>query len=252
MAVMAAWLLVSSCGPAKDIIYVQDLQPNIELTLQKGGELTLQPGDKVSIQIHSRDEELARMFNLGQGYSSGRNIGGASALYTVEPNGTIEMPILGSIDVEGMTRSDVARAVKYRLLAANLLRDPTVTVEFPDMAFYVIGESSPGRHLFPDDKLNLLEALSISGDLSMMGKRTNVLVLRTENGKQVPYRVDLTKTDEVYGSPVYYVRQNDMIYVEPNQVRQNSSTANGSSYMTPGFWISMFSFATTLAILFTK
>ena len=120
------------------------------------------------------------------------------------------------------------------------------------MAYYIIGESGVGRHKFPADKINLLEALSMSGDLSISGKRTNILVLRTENGKQVPYRVDLTRADDVYGSPVYYIKQNDMIYVEPTQVKANQSTANGNSYMTPSFWMSMFSFATTLVILFTK
>ena len=77
-------------------------------------------------------------------------------------------------------------------------------------------------------------------------------MLRTENGKQVPYRVDLTSTDDVYSSPAYYIQQNDMIYVEPTQVKANQSTANGNSYLTPSFWMSMFSFATTLVILFTK
>ena len=249
---VAAAAFTSSCGPAKDIIYMQDLPLNADLKLQEGGELRLMPGDRLYINIHSRDSELASMFNLGSGYSSGNSIGGSTAVYTVLPNGSIDMPILGTMQVQGLTRLEVAQLVKYRLLAANLLRDPTVNVEFPDMAYYVIGESGTGRHVFPDDKLNIIEALSLAGDLTITGRRTNVLVLRTENGRQTPYRVDLTKTDEVYGSPVYYLKQNDMIYIEPNQVRQNQSTANGSSYMTPAFWISMFSFATTLAVLFSK
>ena len=244
-------ILATSCGPAKDIVYMQDLPPNSILTLQEGGELKLQPGDKLDIIVHSRDEELAKMFNLSRAVNSGYATS-QPPLYTVDENGKIDMPILGSISVEGLNRMEVAQQIKYRLLAGNLLRDPIVTVEFPDMAYYIIGESGVGRHKFPADKINLLEALSMSGDLSISGKRTNILVLRTENGKQVPYRVDLTRADDVYGSPVYYIKQNDMIYVEPTQVKANQSTANGNSYMTPSFWMSMFSFATTLVILFTK
>lgn len=250
-AIIAIAAMVSSCGPAKDIVYMQDLPSNAILTLQDGGELRLQPGDKVDITVHSRDEELAKMFNIGH-HGGSTTGGGSSAYYTVDKNGKIDMPVLGQISVEGLTRLQVAQLVKYRLLSGSLLRDPIVTVEFPEMAYYIIGESGVGRHTFPTDKMNLLEALSISGDLNISGKRTNILVLRTEDGKQVPYRVDLTSADNVYSSPAYYVKQNDMIYIEPNQVKANQSTANGNNYLTPTFWMSMFSFATTLVVLFTK
>jgi len=252
-AIIAIAAVATSCGPAKDIVYMQDLPTNAVLTLQEGGELRLQPGDKLDITVHSRDEELAKMFNIRSLDSN--YYGSASremSLYTVDKNGSIDMPVLGQVSVEGLTRLEVAQLIKYRLLSGSLLRDPIVTVEFPEMAYYIIGESGVGRHTFPSDKMNLLEALSVSGDLTISGKRTNILVLRTENGRQVPYRVDLTSAEAVYSSPVYYIRQNDMIYIEPTQVKANQSTANGNSYMTPGFWISMFSFATTIAILLTK
>lgn len=251
---IAAIAVTTSCGPAKDIIYIQDLPPNAQLTLQADGELVAEAGDKLSVTVHSRDQELARMFNLSADPQATATPGRAShSLYTVDKAGNIDMPVLGNMHVAGKTRLEIADMVKYKLLAGSLLRDPVVTVEFPRMAYYVIGESGTvGRHEFPDDKLNLLEALSISGDLNINGRRTNVRVLRTEGGKQTAYHVDLTKTDQLYASPAYYIHQNDMIYVEPNQVRQNQSTANGSSYMTPTFWISMLSFAATVAVLIAK
>lgn len=242
--------ILSSCGPAKDVIYIQDLQPEAEITLQPDGELRLMPGDHVSVSVYSRDEELAKMFNINMAGTGVRSEGGN--YYTVDPQGNIDFPILGNLQVQGLTRIEVAQLIKYRLLAGQLLRDPIVSVHFPDMAFYVIGESGVGRHEFPSDKINLLEAISLSGDIQLSGKRTNVLVLRTEGDKQVPYRVDFTKTDDIYGSPVYYVRQNDMIYIEPTQVRANQSTAHGNNYLTIGFWTSMLSLAATLAVLFTK
>ena len=216
--------IMTSCGPAKDIIYIEDLQPEAEITLQPDGELRLQPGDHVSVNVYSRDEELAKMFNINLVGTSLRNQ--ESNYYTVDPQGNIDFPILGNLQVQGLTRMEVAQLIKYRLLSGQLLRDPIVTVHFPDMAFYVIGESGVGRHEFPSDKLNLLEAISISGDLQLSGKRTNVLVLRTEGDRQVPYRVDFTKTDDLYGSPAYYVRQNDYIYVAPNNIRQANSKYN--------------------------
>lgn len=254
-AAIAVMGITSSCGPAKDIIYIEDLQPEAEITLQPDGELRLQPGDHVAVNVYSRDEELARMFNINRTTNTGGAGGsgvGSGNYYTVDPQGNIDFPILGNLQVQGLTRIEVANLIKYRLLAGQLLRDPIVTATFPDMAFYLVGESGVGRHPFPTDKLNLLEAISLTGDIQLSGKRTNVLVLRTEGNKQVPYRVDFTKVDELYGSPAYYVRQNDMIYVEPTQVRANQSTAHGNNYLTIGFWTSMLSLAATLAVLFTK
>ena len=190
LLIVATGALIVSCGPAKDIAYMQDLPDNAVLTLQENGELRLQPGDKLRIKVHSRDEEMVKMFNLSQTNSSGSI---EHDMYTVDPNGKIDLPVLGQLSVEGLTRLEVAQLIKYRLLAGSLLRDPIVTVEFPQMAYYVIGESGVGRHEFPADKLNIMEALSISGDLAISGKRTNILVLRTENGQQIPYRIDLTR-----------------------------------------------------------
>lgn len=251
---LATAMISSSCGPARDIVYMQDLPADAKLRVQTDGDLRLRPGDRLSIVIHSRDKELASMFNLGDSYTSvstGYENNRAN-YYTIDAAGNIDMPILGMMHVEGLTRAEVSQMVKFRLLSGNLLRDPIVTTVFPDMAFYVIGESGVGRHTFPDDKLNILEALSISGDLAISGKRTNILVLRTEGDKQVPYRVDLTSTDDVYSSPAFYVRQGDMIYVEPTQVKANTSTANGSNYMTLGFWSSVLSLCLTIAVLVKK
>lgn len=246
-AAIAVMGITSSCGPAKDVIYIEDLQPEAEITLQPDGEIRLQPGDHVAISVNSRDEELAKMFNLNP--ISGTE---GSNYYTVDPQGNIDFPVLGNLQVQGLTRIEVAQLVKFRLLAGQLLRDPIVTAYFPDMAFYLIGESGVGRHPITTDKLNLLEAMSLTGDIQLSGKKTNVLVLRTEGNKQIPYRVDFTKVDDLYGSPAYYVRQNDFIYVEPTQVRANQSTAHGNNYLTIGFWTSMLSLAATLAVLFTK
>ncbi len=240
-------LILASCGPAKNIIYLQDLPADSELAVQPNGDLRLQPGDKLTITVYSRDSELSKMFNL-----LGNEKSNEVSAYTVDNNGNIDMPIIGSVHVAGLTRLEVADKIKYRLLSGSLLRDPVVIVSFPAMAYYVIGESGVGRYEFPDDHLTLLEAISLSGDMTIHGKRTNVRLIRTEGGKQHTYAVDLTNADDLYSSPAYYVRQGDMIYIEPNQVKQNQSTPNGSQYMTPTFWISMFSFLSTLLVLFIK
>ncbi len=242
LIVVAVVIALMSCGTAKDITYVEDIQQNVTIALQKERQIKLQPGDKLDISVHSRDTELAEMFN--------QNTNGSKGYYTVDATGKIDMPILGLLSVEGKTRMEVAELIKYRIIAAKLVRDPTVTVDYADMGYYVIGEvGHAGRFDIDRDKITLLEGIAMAGDLTIQGKRTNVLVLRTEDGKQTPYRVDLTKTDDLYSSPAYYLQQNDMIYVEPNKMRKNQSTLNANTLQTPAFWMSAVSFVLTIIAL---
>ena len=154
---------------------------------------------------------------------------------------------------KGLTRLEVADLIKYRLLAGKLLRDPTVTVEYANMYYYVMGEvGNPGKHEIEHDQITLLEALSEAGDLTIQGRRDNILVLRTVNGEQTPYRVDITQTEKLYGSPAFYLQQNDLIYVEPNTMRVNQSQLNANTLRTPGFWFSTTSFVLSLILLLTR
>ena len=124
-------IFFSSCKTNSKVVYLQDIQSNIAIALQEVKEITLKPGDKLNIVVYSRDQELVKMFNLismSEGNNSREN-----SYYTVNKEGQIDMPILGLISVEGLTRLEVADLIKYRLLAGKLLRDPTVTVEYANM-----------------------------------------------------------------------------------------------------------------------
>lgn len=243
-------IMAVSCKTPTDVVYLQDIQSNITMALQEEKPIRLQPGDRLRIIIHSKNEELVGMFNL---QISGTTESGSYSLYTVNSAGQIDMPVLGIIDVEGYTRTELADYIKYRLLSANLLRDPIVNVEYANMNFYVAGEvNKPGRVEINRDRINLLEALLDAGDLTINGRRDNILVLRTENGVQVPYRVDITNTRSLYSSPVYYVQQNDMIYVEPNEQRINQSSQNANVTRTPSFWMAVGSFLMSLILFLNK
>lgn len=250
---------LSSCRTATKVTYLQDIMPDVQINLQEEQPIRLAKGDKVSIVVHGRDDEIVKMFNLIN--TSGNVSGGSSSgmgdnnhtQYTVDENGQIDMPILGPISVAGMTREEVAATVKYRLLSGKLVRDPTVTVDFSNLCYSLLGEvNSPGSKHVTRDKVTILEAIADAGDLTINGRRDNILVLRTENGKQTPYRIDLTQTQSVYSSPVYYLKQNDMIYVEPNEVRANQSTFNGSAMHTPSFWFSLISMVSTVLLFLAK
>jgi polysaccharide export outer membrane protein len=243
-------VLLSSCATQRKITYLQDIQPEVPINIQNNGDLVLEPGDRVTITVFSRDRELSELFNLvervpGEGTSRRHQ-------YTVKPDGTVEIPTLGSVYVQGLTRLEVEDKIKYELLASKLLLDPTVIVEYYDLAFSTIGALGVGRHEIPKDRINILEALALAGDLSLMGQRENVLVLRTENGIQTPYLVDLTSVESVYSSPVYYIRQNDIIYVEPNKKLAAQSDPNASTFQNFGFWISLPNTITSLVLLLSR
>lgn len=247
--------ILSGCSTPTKVVYLQDIQPEVVVALQETKKITLQPGDKLTIAVYSRDRELSQMFNLGSSYgtSSTNTSNDRNSFYTINDEGNIDMPILGPIHVEGLTRLEVADLIKFKLLAGKLVRDPTVTVEYAAMSYFVLGEvASPGRKDIDRDRITLLEALSQAGDLTIQGRRDNILVLRTEDGRQTPYRVDITQTGSLYASPVYYLKQNDMIYVEPNEMRVNQSQLNANTLRTPGFWFGATSFLLSLVLLITK
>lgn len=247
---MLVILFAAGCSTVPKIAYLRELPAEAPVALQETQDLTLKPGDRLQISVFSRDKELSAMFNLYEGggyggynsYSSGSygsgNRGGGHP-YTIDKNGEIEMPVLGRIKVSGKTRLEVADLIKYRILAGQLLADPTVLVEYFDMSFYALGEiGHNGRVSIPRDNITIMEAISLAGDLTISGRRDNVMVLRTENGKQTPYFVDLTNPQSVYNSPVYYLQQNDMIYVEPTPMRANQSTQMANQTRNPAFWMS--------------
>ena len=247
-------LMLSSCKTPRDITYLQDVNVNVPIKPKGDGYIRFMKGDKLSIFVHSRDEKLMGLFNLSgrNGGSSMMSAGGQNyAPYTVDDNGEIEFPVLGNIKIEGMTRGEVQKKIKNELISQSLCKDPIVNVAFYNMSFSVLGNAGTGVKQINKDRITLLEAIAM-GDLNIDGLRKNILVMRQEGDQQVPYRVDLTSGESVYNSPVYYIRQNDIIYVEPNDKFKRNSTVMGSNAYQPTFWMSLASFVTTFILIFTR
>ena len=262
-------LVFASCNTSKRITYFQDIQNFTDTSgvkEQPAPEIRLRPDDKISIIVNSKDPELTNLFNLPYvtrtlGSTSENNLSGTqhgTSGYIIKKDGTIDFPVLGSIRVEGMTRDEVSAYIKNQLITQNLCNDPIVTVEFVNLQFSVMGEvKKPGSYNISRDYVTILDALSLAGDLNINGKRDNVLVLRPDSiGRLTAYTVDLRSFESVQNSPVYYIHQNDYIYVEPNKKKANESTVNANTVQSASFWISVASFfaslASTISVILTR
>lgn len=246
-------LMAVSCSAPKEIAYFQDLQPGVtELTVTSPVEIKVRPKDKLSILVNSQDQKLNELFNL-QNPSSSNSSNRVELGYTVDSDGFITFPVLGKVRVGGMTREQIAGYLTEQIKERELIKDPVVIVEFMNLCVSVLGEvNRPGRIDIDRDNMTILDALSEAGDLTIFGKREKVLVLRHENGKQRVYGINLCSADHIYNSPVYYLQQNDVVYVEPNNTKARQSTVNGNTVRSTSFWLSLASFLTSIVVLIAK
>lgn len=249
----------SSCDMQKKVVYLQDVTSNMDLNPALISNIHVQSGDKLSIIVNSRTPELSNLFNLAVPYRyvGSSNISSAqsqAAFYTVDTNGDIDFPIIGKLHVAGLTRQEISALVKECLISEDLLKDAVVTVEFGNLSFSVMGEvNAQGRYNIEKDQVTLLEALSMARDLTINGDRSNVLVLRTNlDGSQKSYRIDLTNSQSLYNSPAFYIRQHDVIYVQPNMQRARQSNSASNTFQSPSFWISLSSLACTIILMIQK
>lgn len=259
-------VLLAACSTPQNIAYFQDVVDKSAVTLQTEKVFRLRPEDKVNIVVNSKDPSLEQLFTLTA--PSTRNIIGASTTpntvagkssggssqqtiaYTVDSNGYIDFPVIGTIKAEGLTRQELASTIKQALIGRQLVLDPIVTVEYVNMSVSVLGEvNRPGRQEITRDKFTLLDAISQAGDLTINGQRENVKILRKVNGEMQCYTVNLCSTYDITASPAYYLQQDDVVYITPNDKRLRESTTTGNTVLTPSFWISVASLLTTVTAL---
>lgn len=251
-------LFLSSCNSSKNVTYFQDIPLEQNISTVKSSDIKVMPKDLISIVVSSKNPELAALFNLPKvSYQAGSATSNESTAnqilgYTVDSGGNIDFPVLGSIHVAGLSREQLASVIKERLVKENLVNDAVVTVDFLNLKISVLGEvKNPGKYSIDRDQITLLEAISMAGDLTIYGKRNGIMVIREADGNRITYKMDL-RSSETFSSPAYYLRQNDVIYVEPNNTRAGQSTINENNVKSVSLWMSIASFATTLAVLIFK
>ena len=257
LAFAALLLTLSSCKTREKILYFQDIENGAVIPTQAIQPLTFQSGDKLTVVVTSSSTpQLAVQFNLPMvtiqaGTVNAQSSSQQMAVYTIDENGCIDIPTLGRTKISGLTRSETAAKIQA-LLRDGKLRDAVVTVNAYDQYITILGEvKSPGKQTITKDRLTIIEAIGAAGDLTIHGCRDNILVLRQEGNETKSYYVDLRSKD-VMNSPVYNLRQNDVVYVQPNKVRMGQSTNNDNSLRTISTWISIASFLMSLGVIVLK
>ena len=247
--------MLASCSTVKDIAYFQNKIVNEPEAIDKHAGIVIQPKDMLSIVVSSRNPELVAMFNLPiVNYMAGTEMvisGSQQRLlgYVVDNNGLIDFPVLGPIDVAGLTRWELSELIKKKLLDGGLLTDAVVTVEFMNFKISVIGEvNSPGTFTIQGDKVTVLQAISLARDLTIFGERENVTVIRERDGQRTMYEINLCDVS-MFNSPAYYLQQNDVVYVQPSAVKARQSTTDDKALRMTSIFVSGGSLLVSLASL---
>lgn len=244
-------LLFTSCIPKKEMVYLQGNQSFNELSSNYAP--IIQSDDMLYINITSFEPGAASPFNLetlGVDPNDKSTSSGAFSVqkqtYLVDNLGNIDFPVIGILAVSGYSVSELKEVLKKKL--ELYVKDPVINIRIVNFKVSVLGEvQSPGTVTSDSQRLTLLEALAKSGDLSIYGKRDNILIIRDIQGLKTFNRVDITKADFV-NSPFYYLDQNDVVYVEPRKSKIDSATF-GSNF---GAIVSLVGLGLTLVLLITK
>jgi polysaccharide export outer membrane protein len=218
------FLIISSCAPTRNLVYFNDLNSAGEYTEEIKNKIdpVIQPDDLLSITVSSLNPESNMLFNSGVMQPIGST---SSAIatnktndgYLVDKSGDINFPVLGSVKLAGLTKAQATDKMTAQI--RNSVKNPIVNIRFLNFKITVIGEvNRPSTFTVLTEKISLLEALSLAGDLTSYGKRENILLIREKNGIRSTVRIDLA-SKTILNSPYYYLQQNDVIYVQPVKIK---------------------------------
>ena len=251
-------ILLSSCGASKsEIVYFQGLNQKGEiLNSSQLRNLKIKSNDQLSITVTAAEQSAAAPFNLtvmgmnsqGAAFGGGVQMGGNQQMlqsYLVDTDGNIEFPIIGTLQVAGLSRQELQSALKIKI--SEYVQDPIVNVRILNFQVSVLGEvKGPGTYDINDEYLTIPQALGLAGDLTIYAERSNVLIIRQENDKKVYEYLDL-RDPGILNSPYYTLQQNDVVYVEPKSNYINSAYTRNSQV-----YISVLSALISLSILITR
>lgn len=250
---------LSSCTSKKKLDYLQNIESVALEASMKNAKSTIQPNDQLVIMVTAKDMDVVKPFN--QNFSSGQILQYSSAsnnlptqnqvstsgpTYMVDSQGNIEFPVIGKINTENKTTEELRDILKKEI--SKYVLNPQISVKNTNYKITVLGEvNRPGTYNIPEAQTTVLEVLGLAGDLTIYGNREDILVLRNIDGTMTKERIDLTKADFI-NSPFFYLKQNDVIIVSPNETKQKSARLDPNA----GIYISVASIVVTILALIFK
>ena len=212
--ILLAVLLLSSCASKEDVVYFQNTGTFETIVDKNSFTPKFKVDDLVNIHISTLDIEASVPFNLFRG-SSENGIRPEQVDYLVDQDGEIDFPVIGKLKISGLSSEEVRVLLRKELI--DYLKDPIINIRLQNFSVTILGEvRRPGTYPVNGERITILEAIGLAGDLGIKAVRQNVMVIRDFDGTKVYTRIDMTKK-EAMSSPVYYLTQNDVVYVEPNQ-----------------------------------
>ena len=223
--VIVLMISMGSCVSKKEMVYLQDADGIDAIEAIVKVEPKIQQNDILSINVSAMDAEAALPFNL---FEAGNATSVPKPItYLVNSDGEINFPVLGKIKVEGFTTKEITSHLAETL--AVYIKNPIVNIRLTNFKVTVLGEvKSPGTYPVPNERISILEAIGLAGDLTIQGKRKTVVLIREQNGKRTFIDIDLTSR-EILNSPYFYLVQNDVLIVEPNKSKVNSSAVGANT-----------------------
>jgi len=247
-------VVLASCSSAKALTYFKDMEVGIDYDAIPKPETILRPGDIVNITVSASEPQLAAPFNITTAANLqalivqetedvGQNRTNVKG-YLLDEQGNIDFPVLGSQNLAGLTLSQVKEMITKQIINGGYIKEPLVTVDIKNFKYTVIGEAGKGNYTVNGNSINLIQAIAAAGGINdNYAKLKDIRVIRTVDGKRKAYSVNLLKK-EVFDSPVFYLQQDDIIYVKHRGARLNPNTNFGLTLM--GTIGSVGSFATMI------
>lgn len=239
----AAMFLAASCATPKQVVYLQDMEQDSQIVMENKIQAVIVPYDELDIMISCPDPEIAKPFNIRTSGVVG-NVGGNNTAFTylVDPDGNIQLPVLGEIHAAGLTRLQLQDLICNILIDGNYLANPYVMVRFYNFKVFFLGSDGGKTITISNERCTFLEALAMSGDISAYTRRDKIGVLREIDGKMTMHYIDPRKSD-VFNDPFFILQKNDIIVTQ----------SYGSKYWRDevSFWNSWVSLGTSFASLAT-
>ena len=234
----------SSCVTTRKIVYLQDMEHETQIELENRFEAVIAPYDELDVVVSTYESDLARPFNLYNNASEAGAIRGSSGLaYLVDQYGNIELPVIGEVHVAGLTRLQLQDKIRQILIDGDYLADPFVMVRFRDFKIFFIGANGGKSINVTNERCTLLEALALSGDLSVYTNRSKIVVMREIDGKMVTRFLD-PRSSKVFNDPFFMLQQNDFVITRNTRYRNFQQ-----SYSQASTVLSIFSTLTSTASL---